>query len=268
MAGNAALRAAQDLREKLFHAAAERLGVSTQSLAAKDGKVFVAADPTKSIAFVDAARAAEAKFGTLSATGNYTPPPLGGTYKGAGAGPSPSYSFTAHIVELEVDEETGCVTILNVWSAHDCGKALNRRMVEGQIEGCVYMGIGEALYESLSFTKSRARGNGGASLDGLLRSSSLLHYKIPTSLDTPPITTFIIETIDPEGPLGAKEAGEGPILAVAPAVANAIHDAIGASLSSVPMEPEEILRALDRSKRRPEDRISPPPAVREEVAAT
>lgn len=268
MAGNAALRAAQQLREKLLHAASEKLNAAPHDLAIGSERVFVSGDPTRSLSFVEAARAAEAKFGPLSAVGSYTPSPLGGTYKGAGAGPSPSYSFTAHVVELEVDEETGQVTIHKVWSAHDCGKALNRRMVEGQIEGCVYMGIGEALYESLSFTKSRTRGNGVASLDGLLRSSSLLHYKIPTSLDTPPITTFIIETIDPEGPLGAKEAGEGPILAVAPAVANAIHDAIGASLSSVPMAPEEILSALDRSKRRPEDRISPPPAVREEVAAT
>ncbi|HAL55823.1 MAG TPA: aldehyde oxidase, partial [Bacteroidetes bacterium] len=137
--------------------------------------MFVADDHSKFITFVDAARVAEAKHGVLSAVGSYSPPPLGGTYKGAGAGPSPSYSFTAHVVELEVDEQSGQITIHNVWSAHDCGKALNPRMVEGQIEGCVSMGIGEALHESLSFTTSKGKSpDGSVTPAGLPQSSSLL----------------------------------------------------------------------------------------------
>jgi CO/xanthine dehydrogenase Mo-binding subunit len=203
----------------------------------------VKADPSKRISFIEAARAAEAKFGTLSAVGWYAPPKLGGAYKGAGAGPSPSYSFSAHVVELEVDEGTGQVKIHKVWSAHDCGKALNRVIVEGQIQGSVAMGIGEALFESLAYAQ------GADGCKGLLRNASLLDYKTPTALDTPPIETFLVESIDPEGPLGAKEAGEGPILAVMPAVANAIYNAIGVRLSGVPMTPEKILSAL-KDKRR------------------
>ncbi|MBF8293864.1 MAG: aldehyde oxidase [Bacteroidetes bacterium] len=269
MAGNAALRAAQDLREKLFHVAAEMLSVSADSLTAKDGKMFSASDLTKSITFTDSARAAEAKLGPLSAVGSYTPPPLGGTYKGAGAGPSPSYSFTAHVVELEVDEQSGQVTIHNVWSAHDCGKALNRRMVEGQIEGSVCMGIGEALYESLSFTKSKGKSeNGPATPAGLLKNSSLLHYKLPTTLDTPQIQAFIVETIDPEGPLGAKEAGEGPLIAVPPAIANAIQNAIGVKVSSIPITPEEILRGLNQQLRLSKQAAQQAEFRHEEVVAT
>jgi 4-hydroxybenzoyl-CoA reductase alpha subunit len=245
MAGNAALRAAEELREKILQAVGARFGVPAESLSITDGHVAVVAYPSQSLTFVEAARVAEAMHGALSAVGSYSPPPLGGQYKGAGAGPSPAYSFTAHVVELGVDEHTGQVTIHKVWSAHDCGKALNPRMVEGQIEGSVYMGIGETLYESLAFTKSKgSTSNSHVTPLGLLRNSSLLHYKLPTSLDTPQIQTFIVETIDPEGPLGAKEAGEGPLLAVPPAIANAIYDAIGVRMSSVPITPEEILRSL------------------------
>jgi CO/xanthine dehydrogenase Mo-binding subunit len=252
MAGNAALRAAQELRQKLFQAAAEKLGVSAATLIGKDGWLGPTSDLSKSITFADAARAAEAKYGALSAVGSYSPPPLGGTYKGAGAGPSPSYSFTAHVVELEVDEQSGQVTIQKVWSAHDCGKAINPRMVQGQIEGSVSMGIGESLYELLSFTGSKGKPeSGNATPGGLLKSSSFLHYKLPTALDSPSIQTFIVETIDPEGPLGAKEAGEGPLLAVPPAIANAIYDATGARVNSLPVTPETLLEVLDQQQRSP-----------------
>jgi len=239
MAGNAVLRAARSLREKLFEVVAEKFEVGPETLKAENGEVFVPCNADKRISFRDAAKLAEAKFGTLSVAGSYTPPKLGGTYKGAGAGPSPSYSFTAHVVELEVDEETGQVKIHKVWSAHDCGKALNRTVVEGQIEGCVCMGIGEALYERLAFTRQTYDTRGG-----LLLNASLLDFRIPTSRETPPIESYIIESNDPEGPMGAKEAGEGPLLAVIPAIASAIHDAVGVRLDSVPFTPEKILSAL------------------------
>lgn len=247
MAGNAVLSAASQLREKLLQAAAEKLGLNAadrNALVAEDGRISAGGDTGRGIGFAEAAKLAEAKFGTLAAAGWYTPPNLGGAYKGAGAGPSPAYSFTAHAVELEVDEETGRVTIHKVWSAHDCGKALNRKLVEGQIEGSVYMGIGEALYEHLDFTR-QTRDNPG----GLLQNASLLDYRTPTSLDTPAILTRIIESGDPEGPLGAKEAGEGPLLAVVPAIANAIADAVGVRLHSAPFTPEKILAALDEQRR-------------------
>jgi 4-hydroxybenzoyl-CoA reductase alpha subunit len=239
MAGNAVLRAAEELNRKMIEAAAEHFQADISQLISSNGRVFIRENPEKRISFVEAARLAEAKFGTLAASGSYTPPKLGGTYKGSGAGPSPSYSFTAHVVELEVDEETGQVKIHKVWSAHDCGKALNKTMVEGQIEGSVHMGIGEALSEEMTYTRATKETPGG-----LLKATSLLDYKIPTSLDTPPIDVTIIETIDPEGPMGAKEAGEGPLLAVPPAIANAMYDAVGIRLSSAPFTPEKVLAAL------------------------
>lgn len=242
MAGNAVLRAAEDLRAKIFTTVAAILNVAPESLRAAHGKIFVVDDPEKHMTFIDAARKTEATFGTLSAAGSYSPPKLGGKYKGAGAGPSPAYSFTAHAVEVEVDDKTGEVKIVKFWSAHDCGRALNVRSVEGQLEGSVYMGIGEALFEELPFTQ---RGTGAPM--GLLRTASFLDYKMPTSLDTPPIEVFIIETIDPEGPLGAKEAGEGPLPGVAPAIGNAIRDAVGAELSHVPFMPDRVLAAIPRS---------------------
>lgn len=243
MAGNAVLMAAKELKQKLLEAVAEQLQTRTEDLAILNGRVIYTRDPEMQLSFIEATRLAEAKFGTLSAVGYYTPPKLGGTYKGAGAGPSPSYSFTAHAVELSVDEETGHITIHNVWSAHDCGKAINKPLVEGQIQGCVYMGIGEALFENMEYTRATKTTPGG-----LLRAASLLEYKTPTALDTPPIEVFIVESNDPEGPLGAKEAGEGPLLAVPPAIANAIYDAIGVRMSSVPFTPEDILKALRLKK--------------------
>jgi len=252
MAGNAVLRAAEDLRSKLLDAAAEKLQTVKENLVTSSGDIIVPDDLTKRLSFIEAARLAEAKFGTLSATGWYTPPKLGGTYKGAGAGPSPSYSFTAHAAEVEVDEETGHVKVLKVWSAHDCGKALNKTLVEGQIEGCVHMGIGEALSEEMTYTRPTKETPGG-----LLKATSLLDYKIPTAQDTPPIEVTIVETIDPEGPMGAKEAGEGPLLSVPPAIANAIYDAVGVRLSSVPFTPEKVLAALRGVTRT--EKITPQP---------
>ena len=239
MAGNAVLKAAEELRRKLFEAVAEQLQTDGTALVAANNRIFMRESPSVHVNFPEAARLAEKKFGTLSAAGSYAPPRLGGTYKGAGAGPSPSYSFTAHVVELEVDEETGKVIIHKVWSAHDCGKAINQKLVEGQIEGSVYMGIGEALYEQMQFTKPTPESAGG-----LLKNASLLEYRTPTSIDTPPIESYIVESHDPEGPLGAKEAGEGPLLAVIPAIANAIFDAAGVRLHTVPFTPERIQKAI------------------------
>jgi 4-hydroxybenzoyl-CoA reductase alpha subunit len=250
MAGNAVKMAAEEIRKKVLVAAAEKFGVSPGELTCGKNIVCRSDGKDPGIPFREAIRLAEAKFGTLSANGWYAPPPLGGTYKGAGAGPSPAYSFTAHVVELEVDRETGKVVIDKVWSAHDCGHALNRVMVEGQIEGSVYMGIGEALFEHLIYTKPTSHNPGG-----LLRNSSLLDYRIPTFGDIPDMETHIIESVDPEGPLGAKEAGEGPILPVVPAIANAIFHATGVRMRSSPFTPEKMLAALqDLDGGKPEGR--------------
>ena len=139
---------------------------------------------------------AEAKYGTLGSVGHYNTPQLGGDYRGGTIGASPAYSFTAHVAEVEVDEQTGEVRLVKIWVAHDCGKAICPVIVRGQMEGSAYMGAGEALLEEHVIRP-----------DGLHVGPSLLDYRIPTSLDVPDFEALIVESNDPEGPLGAKEAG-------------------------------------------------------------
>lgn len=192
-----------------------------------------AVDPFGALPFAQAVAAAEERFGPLVGVGSYTPPgDLSGNYKGSGVGPSPAYSYSACVAEVAVDTETGKVTIEKITLAHDIGRALNRMSVEGQIEGGVYMGLGEALMEAWPFD------------GGLHQTPNLLEYKTPTILDTPSIDSIIIETYDPEGPFGAKEVGQGPLLPVVPAIANAIADATGVRLYATPFTPDRVLKAL------------------------
>jgi CO/xanthine dehydrogenase Mo-binding subunit len=177
---------------------------------------------------------AEAAAGVpLAESGGYRTRKLGGDYRGGTIGASPAYSTTAHIAEVFVDPETGVLTVKNVWVAHDCGRAINPQLVEGQIEGSVYMGYAEALMEAHTFDER-----------GLHKGPSLLDYRLPTSKDTPEIFARIIETIDPGGPYGAKEAGEGPLHPIIPAMANAIHDAVGIRVRRLPFTPDTLLQAI------------------------
>jgi CO/xanthine dehydrogenase Mo-binding subunit len=227
MAGNAALQAADRLRDAID-------GALGGGCTFREGRIHFG---DKSVSFSEGVEQAEAVAGTLAFVGHYTPPKIGSRFRRQSVGPSPAYSFTAQVAEVEVDRETGVVTVLKVWCAHDCGRAINRQAVLGQIEGSVYMGVGEAMAEEQSYR------------NGLHRAPSILEYKIPTVHDTPEIEAIVIESNDPEGPFGAKEAGEGPQLATAPAIANAIHDAIGAWPGQAPFTPERILRLLERSAR-------------------
>ena len=192
------------------------------------------------MAFAEAVVLAEAKFGTLGAVGSYTPPRAPGRFKGAGVGPSPAYSYTACVVEVEVDPATGWITVPKVWIAHDIGRAINPVLARGQVEGSVYMALGEALMEEQSFRRLPPK------LSNALvhKIPSLLEYKSLTSLDMPDVDTVLVEDPDPNCPFGAKEVGQGPLLPVMPAVANAIFDAIGVRIDEVPITPDKILKAL------------------------
>ncbi len=248
MAGNATKSAATALRALLFAAAAEKLGVPADRLACAYRRVYDLEDPERHVSFVEAANLAEGKHGTLVAAGSYTPPPgIGGSYKGAGVGPTPAYSYQASVAEVTVDLDTGALTVDKIVTAHDCGRALNPANVEGQIEGSAYMGYGEIMVEEQIF-----RG-------GLHKKPSLLDYKLPTSLDTPVLESIIVETVDSEGPYGAKEAGEGPLNSVIPAIANAVYDAIGVRFDETPITAEKILDALGKRDKRgePKERIGP-----------
>lgn len=242
MAGNAAKQAAERMRSLLLEAAAEHLAVAPDDLLMAGGMVFCRTDTSRQLPFAEVACLAEARFGTLSTVGSYTPPALAGNYKGSGVGPSPAYSFTCVAVEVDVDLETGELLVEHITCAHDLGRALNPTVCEGQIEGGLYMGYGEAVIEEQVFRK------------GVHRQPTLLEYKIPSSLDTPDLRAIMVETDDPEGPFGAKEVGQGPLAPVIPALANAIHSAIGVRIDSTPITADKILRALEARRRR--DRLA------------
>ena len=237
MNGNACLHAARQVKEKLVAAVAEKLGVTPRDVLVTRGALCFKDDPSRSVPVTEAIQLAEAKFGTLGAVGHYNTPKLGGDYRGGTIGASPAYSFTAHVAEVEVDVETGRVEAKTIWVAHDCGKAICPTIVEGQMEGSAYMGAAEALLEEHVIGP-----------DGLHMGPNLLDYRIPTSLDVPELIALLVESNDPEGPHGAKEAGEGPLHPSIPAIANAIYDAVGVRIDRLPFSPSRVLAAL-REKR-------------------
>lgn len=231
MAGNAAKMAAENLRTEIARAIALKTQVLESEINFSSGKVFTN-DKTMDLTWNEAIDLTLANRGAINVSGKYISPKLGGDFKGAGAGLSPSYSFGAVVAEVKVDVATGMFKVMNIWGAHDCGKAINPLAVEGQLEGSWHMGMGQAVSEQLKY------------FNGLILNSNFLDYKIPTSLDTPPIHTNIIETNDPEGPFGAKECGEGALHPVIPAIANAIFDAVGVRITKLPINAENILKEI------------------------
>jgi 4-hydroxybenzoyl-CoA reductase subunit alpha len=281
MAGNATLRAAEEVKKQIASAAARKINCNPEELVFREDKVCkrtarAGADapvrpaerssaepqpsvsgrvegqilrgslqqkradegPKDSMTFEEAVVAAIDFHGALTGTGSYAPPPeaRGGKHKGAGVGPSPAYSYSAQVAEVSVDQDTGEVTVHKVWAAHDCGRALNPVSVEGQIIGSVWMGMGQALTEEMIWK------------DGMLMNPGLLEYRSPSAVESPEVEPIIVESIDPEGPFGAKECSEGSLAATIPAIANAIYDAVGIRIRESPFTPERVLSAL-RAKR-------------------
>jgi CO/xanthine dehydrogenase Mo-binding subunit len=240
MVGNAAIHAARKIRQQVQAAMAAEWGIPAKQVVLAGGYVFDAGDRGRAIPSAQAFQITETKFETLGSTGSYNTPNLGGKYRGGTIGASPAYSFTACVVEVEVDLETGELMVPDVWTAHDCGRALAPVLVEGQIEGSAYMGLAEALMEDQDINKF-----------GLHARPSLLDYTIPTSMDVPNFHAMIVESVDPEGPYGAKEAGEGPLHPTIPALANAIYDACGIWLTRLPFTPGRVLKALREAEAGP-----------------
>lgn len=248
MTGNAALQAAERARELLVKAVAAEWKTPGSRIAFADGRALDVEDPGRSMSFADSVVLAEASFGTIGTVGSYTPPASPGRYKGAGVGPSPAYSYAAAVAEVEVDRETGETRVSEIWIAHDLGKAINPVIAIGQVEGSVYMGLGEALMEEMTY-----RGNRNV----VHRHPSLLEYKSPTTHEMCDVHTFLVEDPDPNGPFGAKEVGQGPLLPIPPAVVNAIHDAVGVRIDEVPVTPQKVLAALARKAQGEEPREGP-----------
>ncbi len=253
MAGNAAIQAAERARALVAEAVAERMELPKDVLVFANDRVFAAHAPDKGMSFAEACVCAEEKHGTLGSVGSYTPPRHPGKFKGAGVGPSPAYSYTACVLETEVDPDTGWITVPRIYIAHDVGRSLNPTLVRGQIEGSVYMGLGEALMEEQVFRRLPAK------LSGALvhKFPSMLEYKSLTSHDMPEVITDIIEFPDENGPFGAKEAGQGPLLPVMPALANAVYDAVGVRIDEIPITPDKVLKALELKRAGKDPRVGP-----------
>jgi len=267
MTGNAAIQAAERAKEIVAAAASEKLEVPAGRLVFAENRVFDSEDPGKGMTFAEAVQAAEAATGTVGTVGSYTPPKSPGKYKGSGVGPSPAYSYTAAVAEVEVEPDTGITVVKKMWIAHDIGRAINPVLAMGQVEGSVYMGLGEALMEEMTYRDARG---GGGKWRGVHKFPSLLEYKSPTTLEMCDVETILVEDPDPNGPFGAKEVGQGPLLPVPPAIANAVYDAVGARVDEIPITPEKVLRALRAEKKRfgptkvpdvvfPEPLVVPPP---------
>ncbi|MCA9665564.1 MAG: molybdopterin-dependent oxidoreductase [Myxococcales bacterium] len=253
MMGNAAIEAAERARELLAKAVAAKLEIPATRISFADRRVFDVEDPESGVDFAEACVLAEVAFGTLGTVGSYTPPRSPARFKGGGVGPSPTYSYTAAVVEVEVDPETGWITVPKVWIGHDVGRALNPTLVRGQVEGSVYMGLGEALMEEQRFRRLPEKLSSAA----VHKQPSMLEYKSPTTLEMPDVVTYLVEDPDPRGPFGAKEAGQGPLLPIMPAVANAVFDAVGVRIDETPITPEKIVAALAAKHKGEAPRVGP-----------
>jgi 4-hydroxybenzoyl-CoA reductase subunit alpha len=248
MTGNAAIQAAERARELLVMAVAEKLSVPIENLSLAERRVFDVENPEVGVSFAEAVVMAEAKFGTIGTVGSYSPPRSPGRYKGAGVGPSPAYSYSAAVAEVDVNPDTGIVVVERIWIAHDIGKSINPMLVMGQVEGSVYMGLGEILMEEMVYRANR---------NVVHKFPSMLEYKSPTTMEMCDVKTYLIEDPDPNGPYGAKEVGQGPLLPVPPAVANAVYDAVGVRVDEVPITPEKVLKALREKAKGRDGRYGP-----------
>jgi len=238
MVGNAAINAATALRQVLLEAVARKFAVPLERVECL-GESYRIRDTDHALGYKEAVTLALQPSGTIMVSGNWSTPrdTQGGKFRGAAVGSSAGYSYSAQVVEVAVDEDTGLVRVVKVWVAHDCGRAINPLAVEGQVQGSVWMGMGQALCEQTQYH------------EGFHQNANFLGYQIPTIVESPPIEVFIVEALDPNGPFGAKEAGEGSLAGFLPALTNAIAQATGLRLHALPASPEHLLDALQVRRR-------------------
>ena len=240
MVGNAAIDAGKNLRKILIEAAARKLEATPEDIECSGEQFRVGSGGQAVLPFADVVQAALVDVGAITVKGTFTCPPeaQGGRHRGGAVGSTMGFSYAAQVVEVSVEEATGTVTVDKVWTALDCGHAINPLAVEGQIQGSVWMGMGQALSEETRY------------LEGLPAHASLLEYRIPTIAESPPIEVHIVESRDPHGPFGAKEASEGALAGFAPALVNAVANAIGIDLDELPVTPDRVMEALVERRRR------------------
>ena len=240
MVGSAAMDAARNLKKILVEAAARKFECAVEDVECMGEAYRVKGSPETAVPFQEIVDAALVGSGTITAKGTYFVPREYqgmGKQRGAAVGSSPGYSYGATVAEVSVDEDTYQVTVDKIWCAHDCGFAINPLSVEGQIQGGVWMGLGQAISEETGYQ------------NGLHMNANFLDYRFPTMMESPDIEVKIIETVDPNGPFGAKEASEGMLSSVLAAVASAVQDAIGIEITETPVTPDRILDAVTKSER-------------------
>ncbi|MBI2848786.1 MAG: molybdopterin-dependent oxidoreductase [Chloroflexi bacterium] len=240
VSGNAARLAAADAKRQLLEIAAEKLEANTSDLEARNGRIFVKGSPEKGMTIRDAVWTGLSKGRPVLGQGYWMPKidhvdSVRGKIEGQMTG---AYTFGATVAEVEVDKQTGELRVCRVAGAHDCGRAINPTAVEGQLEGSVIFGQGQAMSESIEFD------------GGHMFNPRFTTYGLITALEAPEVDPIIVETVDPNGPFGAKEAAETINIAIVPAIANAIYDAIGVRIHSLPITPEKILQALEEKEKK------------------
>jgi 4-hydroxybenzoyl-CoA reductase subunit alpha len=239
MGGNACRMAGEEVKRQVLEAGSELLEMAPDDLEARGGLVFVKDDPDRSVSWAQAAAHHFSLKGPLVGKGWYAPPEgLGGKHKGSTVGTSPAYSFSVCVAEVDVDMETGKVTVTKLTDAHDVGTAINPMAVEGQCEGAGVMMLSEALLEDVVFDE-----------EGRIKNPSFHDYLIATSCDAPELDSVVVPSYEPKGPYGGKECGEGSTLPVIGAIANAVSDALGVRVTELPITPERV-RALIRRRER------------------
>jgi len=238
MSGWAVKWAGEKIKKLILETAAGMMEVKPEELDCREAIVFVKANPEVTKTFAEVAQKYFATTGQLIGQGSYKPPKLGGVHKGSAVGTSPAYSCATQIAEVEIDEESGEVEVMGAWDVHDSGMVINPALLHGQVHGAFYMGIGESIWEEVLFDKQ-----------GKLLNGNLAEYRLPTALDMPPvIASELVDTVDPNAPWGVKEVGEGATTPTLGCISNAIFDAIGVQIKSLPMSYEKIWRALKEKK--------------------
>ena len=232
--GNAIRLAAAEAKGILFEVAAPLLAVRPDQLEARDRRIQVKDFPQRSLPIGEVAHRAQVVVGRPPiGAASWNPPTVALDPESGQGKPFSTYVYATQIAEVDVDDETGEVEVLRIVAAHDCGTPINPMLVEGQVEGGISMGIGFALQEEILFDDAGRQIN-----------PSLTNYIVPTSLDMPEIEVDIVESYDPTGPFGAKGVGEPTSVPTAAAILNAIHNAVGVRIFSLPATSEKILAAI------------------------
>jgi len=236
--GNAIKLAAEAARDILFEVAAPMLGVRPDQLEAVDRKIQVLGFPQKHLPISEVAHRAQFVDGRPPiGSASYNPPTVAMDPETGQGKPFSTYVYATQIAEVDVDDETGEIEVLRISAAHDCGTPINPMLVEGQVQGGISMGIGFALQEEMLFND-----------EGKQLNPNLTNYIMPTSLDMPDIDVDIVENYDPTGPFGAKGVGEPTSVPTAAAILNAVFDAVGVRITSLPATSEKVLMAIKEKR--------------------